>query len=390
MSRLERLLWLAGCLLLVACGESGTERWGGTADTLPSGAVLVSSPEEGLWEPGEAWRLVENLRIGSAEGRGPEVFARIRGLEVDPRGRIYVLEGDAAEIRVFGPDGGYLRTIGGTGTAPGKLRRPSGLDWVEGEGLWVPDIGNARFTLFDAQGRYVRSLPRQAAGASFTWRGAVTRDGFVDSGFVQRGGNAVPALFPLDPGGLASDTVLLPLFEPETFSLEGDDFARKVTVPFSPELVWRYHPNGYIWFGIPDRYRLVQRTLRGDTLRIVERAYEPVPVTPEERVEREEELGGYDLDLRRIPGVKPAFDAIFWDDASRLWVRATAIPAEEGRPLDVFDLEGRYLGRVESPVPILATPPPIIGDTALWAVTRDEREVEYVVRLGIRKGPVAQ
>ena len=71
-------------ILGTACAEgTSSARWGGTIDTLKNGAVLVSNPADGTWTDQTAWRLVEEVRIGSVEGAGPETFAQIIDLEVD-------------------------------------------------------------------------------------------------------------------------------------------------------------------------------------------------------------------------------------------------------------------------------------------------------------------
>jgi hypothetical protein len=51
----------------------------------------------------------------------------------------------------------------------------------------------------------------------------------------------------------------------------------------------------------------------------------------------------------------------------------------EGRLLDVFDSEGRYLGRVELPFVMERYPTPLFRNGRIYAVTRDDLDVPYVV-----------
>ena len=67
-------------------------------DTLPGGAVRRVVAKQ-VQVP--SWHLKVNLRIGAAEGRGPSVFGNVRDLLVDGGGTIYVLDGQAQEVRVF-------------------------------------------------------------------------------------------------------------------------------------------------------------------------------------------------------------------------------------------------------------------------------------------------
>ena len=58
-------------LALAACDRAGgSAEWGGTIDTLESGIEVVRNPAKGIWDSSTAWRLVENLRIGSVKGEG--------------------------------------------------------------------------------------------------------------------------------------------------------------------------------------------------------------------------------------------------------------------------------------------------------------------------------
>ncbi|MGH8722070.1 MAG: hypothetical protein ACREU4_08805, partial [Burkholderiales bacterium] len=94
--------------LFVVAGCGGRNDSGTTIDTLPGGAVLVRNAGEGMWKRGDGWRLVEAARIGNADGEGPAGFARITALEADQLGRIYVLEGQAQQLRVFDSSGTHI------------------------------------------------------------------------------------------------------------------------------------------------------------------------------------------------------------------------------------------------------------------------------------------
>lgn len=54
------------------------------------------------------------------EGTGPSVLGRVLDVELDDHGFVYVLAGMNAQVRVFGPDGGYRFSMGA-----GERRRAS-------------------------------------------------------------------------------------------------------------------------------------------------------------------------------------------------------------------------------------------------------------------------
>ncbi len=73
------------------CGFSGPDAThSGTTviDTLESGIVQVrnSPPPDRYLAP--SWVIEEELRIGTADGTGPDLFGEVRGIEVDDEGRM--------------------------------------------------------------------------------------------------------------------------------------------------------------------------------------------------------------------------------------------------------------------------------------------------------------
>ncbi|MBI4544206.1 MAG: hypothetical protein HY703_03310 [Gemmatimonadetes bacterium] len=387
------LAHLAAALVLAACGagDHADGRWVGTADTLPGGTVQVSNPATGVWDSSTAWRLVEELRIGSLEGAGPEVFGQIGDLSVDEYGRVYVLETQAREIRVFAAHGEHVRTIGEKGGGPGEFESPVGMEWDPQGRLWVVDPANARYSAFDTAGAFLTSYPRPIASHSVPWMGGVDTAGrLYDYLFVF---GAAGSLVRFGPDLQPEDTFDLPYHRGERFEKtsvsKGGGISRiAASVPFTAVLEWLFDPRGYLWFGVSDAYRVYQRRLEGDTVRIIERQYEAVPLTSKDREDALERLKwftsqGGEVDLSRLPDRKPAFADFFVDADGFLWVNPSVPAGEEHAPWDIFDPEGRYLGQIRPPFRLSSTPPPVVRGNLLYGVTRDELDVGYVVRARI-------
>jgi hypothetical protein len=66
------------------------------------------------------------VRIGAIESPEEEVFGRIRDLAVSPEGNVYILDQQACQVRVFGPDGGFQFQFGQEGEGPGEFQTLSG------------------------------------------------------------------------------------------------------------------------------------------------------------------------------------------------------------------------------------------------------------------------
>jgi hypothetical protein len=70
---------------------------------------------------------------------------------------------------------------------------------------------------------------------------------------------------------------------------------------------------------------------------------------------------------------------MFIDDRSYLWIRPSAGPANEAEfRADVFDDEGRYLGRVGAEMPVSDVV--LIRGNTFYAMVRDDLDVQHIVR----------
>ncbi len=401
---MKKMSLCAGLLLLSAavsaalagCGAretSAAARWNGTMDTLASGRILVSNPATGMWDEATAWRVVEELRIGTLDDVGPDMFGSIDDLEVDAWGRFWVFEGQAQELRVFDRDGAHVRTIGRKGGGPGEFARVIGISWAPDGNLWTVDPSNARISIIDTAGTYVGSHGTVGGWMIVPWPGGVDAEG--------RFWNFAPDISSSDPSIVMIaydddlnpvDTVPVPEYpgEREVFELRNESSHIMTGVPFTPSLEWRFDPRGYMWFMLTGEYSITQLSLEGDTLRTISREFEPLPVT---RADIDSAMVGLEwfiryggkVDASRIPGTKPATEEFLFDDEGNIWVLPVTVPAEEGRVVDIFDPEGRYMGRIQLPFQLSTNPPPVFRDGYVYAVTEDELEVPYVVRARIEK-----
>src|SRR5690625_740777 len=145
-------------IFLTACGAGSgpvAGEWAGAVDTLASGQIVVTNPAVPSWAPGEEWRVVEEVRIGSLDGDGPDLFGNVRSLTVDDGGRIWVLEEQAQELRVFSAEGEHIRTVGRRGGGPGEFAGALHIDRAPDGNLWVIDPRNNRVSVFDTAGVYL-------------------------------------------------------------------------------------------------------------------------------------------------------------------------------------------------------------------------------------------
>lgn len=115
------------------------------------GQILVADAELG--------RVFRLDREGKPLGDfGHDLLKRPTGLARDPvRGRIYVSDTHAHDVKVFDDNGMLLDTIGHRGEGADELNFPTHLSFA-GDKLYVADSMNARVQIFDAEGKAVGTL----------------------------------------------------------------------------------------------------------------------------------------------------------------------------------------------------------------------------------------
>lgn len=367
---------LALCIVVAWMGCAGSER--------PAGP-----------QPLERIELAELWTTGRTEGNGPDLFGEIEGLLLDALGRLHVLEGTSEEVRIFDPDGRFVRAYARAGSGPGELTGPAGLAICADEEIWILDVTNNRYSVYDTAGIHVTDLRRPAAGYSRPWMGGFDGEGHLLDVTFRPGpdGNElilVRSRVARDTAGMPvavqpTDTFPLPRPAAERFlvtEVDGTGRRRQVSVaiPFTTGLRRELSPDGRVWQAHTDRYRLVEFVPGGDTVRRVERPAEAESVLPRELDSALVALGertspGIEYDRTRIPGTWPVLEGFFADGSGRLWVRPIERPPVPG--FDLLDATGHWV-RLESDVRLETLPTPAVRGDTIWAVVRSELGVARI------------
>jgi hypothetical protein len=365
---LSHLLALAS---IVAC--SAEDRWTGTV-TDSAGVTIVANTDRGMWGEGEGWTLEEELRIGTLEGDLEYQFGQIGLIAVDGRDRIFVLDAQARDVRVFSSDGKYEQTIGQPGEGPGELGAQVGALFMgPGDTLLIPDLANQRVNRYAPDGTSLGSFPLRIENG-IPMSIVATRTGVVDLSNARGPQRTV----------------------------------------FAAEPVWTLSDDLELFFGITNQYRISVFDPEGTLQRIVTKQAEPAPVT-----ERDEEMMWQVIEQQVRAAVPPesfmefmqqtrqrvgfadffpAFVSMSIGPNGSIWVQHLRPPAEVpeeeletydmtqdigSRDWDVFDPDGRYLGVVTMPPRF--TPRIILGGK-IYGVWRDDLDVQSVMRLRIVEG----
>ena len=417
VSRLRLLSFLAVAVSQGACDtvRSGPTPAGWTAQTDTVGdTITVRTLSGSVW--GEERTLVEEMSIGALEGPEEYLLGRIAAIAVDRAGHVYLLDQQGAALRVYDPDGTFVRAIGREGQGPGELSRPgAGLQILSDGKVAVRDPGNGRIQFFSADGtpegfgrlraQFDTSEPMVADTADHLFTPNI-RDGGVpldqwDRGMVEYAPNGDSIGFRSHP---------LPPFEEAFVEARNENSWNRTRVPFAPAQRYAFSRFGAYAHGTGATYSIDILHRDGSVLR-VERAYEPVPVQSGERASAETTTTrsmrrvepGWSWNGPAIPDDKPAYRHLFFSDEGRVWALLNSVGYDTGEPtytaspgepdapnqwrepnvFDVFDREGRFLGRVTAPDGLRTNPVPVIRGDQVWAIVADELDVQYLKRFRV-------
>jgi hypothetical protein len=343
------------------------------------------------------------------------MFGQVMALGQGPAGDVYVVDMQVPALRVYNRDGVYQATIGRRGEGPGEYTQPDGLAVLSDGRLVLRDPRLGRLTVYAADGTLVDTwsvpagffagIPVYRDTADVVWSFVLLEPDLMDM---------VIGLARLESDGTVRDTVVAPTFryEPPTLVARAENAVVINQVPFFPRELWTVSHMGYFVAGVSTSYAFTLDR-PGSPLR-VERVVEPVPVAPAEGRQARARVTaslrrtapGWTWDGPDVPTQKPAYQALHVGTDGRVWVQTTEAaverPNEDHDPndpgsfptrweepiaFDVFEPDGRYLGRVEIPDGFAAFPEPVFGTDHVLAVMRDELDVERVVRFRIERGP---
>ncbi len=396
-------------LFVAACSRDAESRpWTGT-ETDSAGVVLMRNPDQGLWSESEGWVVEEDLRIGSIDGGPDDQFGQVGGIALSSTGDIFVSDRQRRRVSVYSSDGGFLRSVGREGSGPGELGRGA-IDVLitDGDTLLVPDVQNRRINRYAPDGATLASFPlepEKQRPLRFHWN-PTTRSITVQLRPLPSGagmtGPGMDAIRLVTSTGALADTLL------EVPS--GGLFEGRGIHYFTPEPVWDVTDSLTVVRAVNDAYRIHFHGRDGSLRRIVEKSSEPRRITDRDiraffaYLDREWIAAGVppsrlQANHRRVGFAEffPAFATFRIGLGGSLWVQPVRSPADlsdeeierydfvedfGASDWDVFDAAGRYLGVVSMPPRFQ---PRLFSGDAIYGVQRDELDVQYVVRLRVRK-----
>ena len=368
-----------------------------------SGVAIVANRGPG-WSPAEAWRLEPDLQVGEIDG--PLAFGRINWVAPASEGGMLVLDAQTHLVHVFDSTGRPVRSFGGEGEGPGEFRRPASVTALDDGGFAVGQGFPPVLHWLTAEGDYLRSsrLPiardeagTRTAGSFGVWQVTPSGRVFVQVQLIDPGaddGEMPVVLLEVDAeGAVAPDTIA-------GWSWNAGFGDQPIRV-FDAVHTWMPRSDGMVVVseGVP--YEVQWRDASAGLVRVTRREIDPVSVTDRHR----------DMELARMrEGMSEggASDDVIDDlvdrmefessvpDVLRVWVsepdgrlwlgvhdadlfQSAAEPPDGGwaNALDVFERDGRYLGRIPIPEGFRLR---VVTEDALYGIWENELEVPFARR----------
>lgn len=359
--------------------------------------------------------LREQVHIGSVDD--PDLgFTSIGDITVDHEGRLYVAETTDDQIRVYDGAGQLLRRIGREGEGPGEFRRVRFIG-VVGDTLWVSDASLRRMTLFDPEGRVLRTIPtpmvevepipgvRPGVQASRllpdgrllgVWQGTYMEDGASTDSFAiprlvfdQEGGvvdtlgfRIGETVLPAREVTIAGRQIFIPDLSDASRRAEGDSWQFMIDAPIAPSST-----EGY--------FTVTRTTFADDTVYHRQLRYEPMPFPrdyarayarmyvatylPTESIDPAILERGIQDALELPPFRPPVWNHYLADDGG-IWLQLEERLNDAATDWAVIDPEGMPVGRVT--VPGNVTVRWNVG-SEVWSVVRDEFDVQWLVKYAL-------
>ena len=296
--------------------------------------TVVQNPKDPIHR-GQVLGLKEDWTIGGKSATGDQALARPWCISVDKEGLLYILDIQDACVKVFDGTGTYVRTIGRRGQGPGEIGAAfSIMIPAKSKTLIFNDVGGRRLAFFSLDGMFQKNLPVRG----------FSDDPVIDSRFD----------IYIDSIDIRNHKESLKKMNPDMTAVLAEIFDQPLDEshnPFKARTRWILDPEDHFILGRATSYEFDIFDSRCVLSRKIRRDYDP------QRVSKSD----VDEFLKRgaPPGVNPTYDfsthhayyrSFFVDDQGHLFVQTWERTAGNAQDIhDVFDSQGRFVGRVAMP-----------------------------------------
>ena len=285
---------------------------------------------------------------------------------VDELDNIFVLDRKENHIKVFDKSGKYIKVIGRRGQGPGELDMAAMISINAGKNELVVWQMNGRLAFFTLDGKFLRNQMLIA--------GELPLNAKVDPL-----SNIILTVGAMDPN---KKCVTVKKYDSNMNfirDLKKTPILKAGFDPFEPYPYWDIDSNGYFVYGFPKDYTIEIWDTQNRLIRKIERAYDPVDVTGDERERYLKNLSPGLKAKLDFSAAHSAFQRFFLDDQGMVFVQ-TWEKAEAGKKFifDIFDKQGKFMARVP-----LKQKPQLLKKNKLYSIEEDEEGYQTVKRYAV-------
>lgn len=339
-------------------------KWQGTI-TEEDGVIVVKNPKEPMYGK-NVISLEEELSIGGSGSNKQFRYPHFWFLEVDDKGRIYVLDTDEHLVKIFDCSGEFITKIGdGTQDKVG-LESPRYIELTPNNEIVIVNDGDHSLKYLSLEGELIKSLSTIKFPSVMRVQ-IDSQDNIYAMVFNRDPENPLINLVKLDPNlNIATNIASCPFHSP-----------KKAFNPFLPVFCWRIDRGNNIFYGYPDEYELKVFNSRGKLQKRIIKDYDPVEITEEEI----DEVTGHSAPWVKlnIPVYHSAYFGFTLDEKDRIWIH-TPEKTDDGKHsfYDVFDSEGKYIAKIP-----LKARPRVWKNNKLYAIEEDEEGYQILKRYNV-------
>jgi hypothetical protein len=266
----------------------------------------------------------------------------IRYFDIDSEGNVFIANPEAKESFIFilNKDGSMVSAFGSQGQGPGELQSPLELAISKQDEIFVTDRG--KVVVFSNTGQFIKDF---------------------------RIDNEYQKVIPLDTDRYLAIAVKLNEDLSQSFQVilcssgssgleelktldrsKIESFAKATKVSIIPTLVHWETSENHVYTGNTDEYEIRVFDFDGKLLRSIQKEYEAVPLSDEDRERYEQNLQRYPPNIKEsffIPDAFPPFRDIVALGDKWLLVQTYEEPIEGSSLYDIFDANGKFMGQTE-------------------------------------------
>ncbi len=374
------ILFIATLFFSLSCSKKSDQAY--SIETI-DGIEFVHNPETPLY-PEKTVEFVEDLTITSENDKGEILLYLPNRCAVNEEGNIYIGDYQDSSIKVFDPQGKYLKTIGRKGNGPGEFQSILVLSFLPDGRYLVLDSEQNRISFFSADDQFLTSHNFQNSGFDIFLT--------TSSIYIRKESLAGP--------GAKKNEFKRRLFV-HAYDLSGNKLFSYGEFT-ARQSVFINDPNGGFWTTPPyfvysilagdkknerlyhclnDKYVIEVYDINGKIVRKIDKLYEPVPTKTEDMKRYadgfrnlSEESKSMVEKIAKMPKVKTITEKMSVDDVGNLWVETNELREEKNklfRAYDIFNEDGIYVYKVW-----LEKAPGLFKGEHMYRLERDE-ETDY-------------